>query len=236
MNLLDLFILAIFVFFVLSGVYKGFLATLMSVAAYIISWLLALIFLSAGANAIKGNEGLYNQMLYYTEGSEYVGDVELAKTDISEISAEELSDILDNADLPYPMAKQITKNLAQEAFVADGVRTLGDYFNQTIVCVFINIISFLIFFVIFRVILAFLINGVDYAWAFPQLRSGDQLLAGGLGLIRGILAVFLIFMLLPLALVVLSGKLSFVTELVDGSLFSNFFYRSNFLLSMMPGI
>jgi len=36
-------------------------------------------------------------------------------------------------------------------------------------------------------------------------------------------------------LIVLAGKLAFVTELVDGSLFSNFFYRSNFLLSMMPG-
>lgn len=235
MNLLDLAIIAVFAYFVLSGVYKGFLATLLGIAAYILSWLLALIFLPAGASAIKGNEGLYNQMLYYTEGSEYVGDVELAKTNISEISAAELSAILENADLPYPMARQITKNMAREAFVADGVQTLGDYFNQTIVCVFINIISFLIFFAVFRVLLAFLINGVDYAWAFPQLRSGDQLLAGGLGLIRGILAVFLIFMLLPLALIVLAGKLSFVTELLDGSLFSNFFYRSNFLLSMMPG-
>ncbi|HWQ59328.1 MAG TPA: CvpA family protein [Clostridia bacterium] len=235
MNLLDFAILAIFAFFVLSGVYRGFLPTLLSIAAYILSWLLALILLSAGAKAIRGNETLYNQMLYYTEGSEYVSDVELARTDISSLSAAELADILENADLPYPMAKQITKNMAKEAFVGEGVTTLGDYFNQTIVRVFINIISFLCFFALFRALLGFLVNGVDYAWRFPQLRAGDQLLAGGLGLIRGILAVFLLFMLLPLVLIVLSGKLAFVNELVDGSLFSNFFYRSNFLLSMMPG-
>ncbi len=235
MNLLDLAILAVFAFFVLSGVYKGFLATLLAIAAYILSWLLALIFLSAGANAIKGNASLYNQMLYYTEGSEYVSDVELAKTDISQIGAEELSEILADADLPYPMAKQIAKNMAEEAFAKEGVVTLGDYFNQTIVCVFINIIAFLLFFAVFRALLSFLINGVDYAWALPQLRSGDKLLAAGLGLVRGILAVFLIFMLVPLVLVVLAGKLAFVTEMIEGSLFANFFYRSNFLLSMMPG-
>lgn len=236
MNLLDFAILAVFIFFILSGIYKGFLTTLLNIGAYILSWLLAFIFLSVGANAIKGNEGLYNQMLYYTEGSEYVGDVELAKTDISDISSAELADILDKADLPYPMAKQITGNIAKEAFIGQGVTTLGDYFNQTIVCVFINIISFLLFFLIFRVLLAFLVNGVDYAWTFPMLRAGDRFLAGGLGLIRGILAVFLLFMLLPLVLIVLAGKLAFVTGLVDSSLFSNFFYRSNFLLSMMPGV
>ncbi|HOS19036.1 MAG TPA: CvpA family protein [Clostridia bacterium] len=235
MNLLDLAILAVFVFFVLSGVYRGFLPTLLSIAAYILSWLLALIFLPAGAKAITANQSLYNQMLYYTEGSEYVGDVELAKTDISNIGAAELAEILDSADLPYPMAKQINRNMAKEAFAGEGVTTLGDYFNQTIVRVFISIISFLCFFALFRALMSFLINGVDYAWKFPRLRAGDQLLAGGLGLIRGILAVFLLFMLLPLVLIVLAGKLAFVTELVDGSLFSNFFYRSNFLLSMMPG-
>lgn len=235
MNLLDLAILAVFAFFVLSGVYKGFLPTLLAVGAYILSWLLALIFLPVGANAIKSNEGLYNQMLYYTEGSEAVGDVELSRTDIEKISAAELAAVLDEADLPYPMAKQISRNMAEEAFAKDGVRTLGDYFNQTIVAVFINILSFHAFFALWRALLALLIGGVDYAWAFPRLRAYDGLLAGGLGLVRGILAVFLLFMLLPPVLIILAGKLSFVTELVDGSLFSAFFYRSNFLLSMMPG-
>lgn len=235
MNLLDLAIIAVFAFFVLCGVYKGFVSTLLSIGAYILAWLLALVFMGLGASGVKSSETLYNQMLYYTEGSEYVNDVELAKTDISSISTEKLSEILDNADLPYPMAKQIMKNVAEEAFASDGVTTLGDYFNQTIVCVFINIIVFLLLFAIFRVILAFVINGVDFAWTFRELRSGEKVLAGGIGLIRGILAVFLIFMLLPLVLIVLAGKLAFVTELVDGSLLANFFYRSNFLLSIMPG-
>ena len=44
------------------------------------------------------------------------------------------------------------------------------------------------------------------------------------------------FMLLPIGLVFLAGKLEFVTDLINGSFFAHFFYRSNFLLSMMPGV
>ena len=94
-----------------------------------------------------------------------------------------------NADVPYPMGKRILENIASEAFAAEGVTTLGDYFNQTIVCVFINILVFLLVFAVVRIILAFIMGGVDYAWKLPQLRAGDGVLGGGLGLVRGILAV-----------------------------------------------
>ena len=94
---------------------------------------------------------------------------------------------------------------------------------------------FLLVFAVVRIILAFIMGGVDYAWKLPQLRAGDGVLGGGLGLVRGILALFLLFMLLPIGLVFLAGKLQFVTDLVRESFFAHFFYRSNFLLSMMPG-
>ena len=217
MNLLDYAILAIFAAFLLSGVYKGFLSTLLSIGCYIVSWLIGIICIPFGASAVKNSETLFNMMLYYTEGSEYIKDAELARAAVSSLSTAEINTIVANA------------------FAAEGVTTLGDYFNQTIVCVFINILVFLLVFAVVRIILAFIMGGVDYAWKLPQLRAGDGVLGGGLGLVRGILALFLLFMLLPIGLVFLAGKLQFVTDLVRESFFAHFFYRSNFLLSMMPG-
>lgn len=49
-----------------------------------------------------------------------------------------------NADLPYPVAKNIADNIAKEQFADSGIVTLGDYFNQTIVSLFINILVFLL--------------------------------------------------------------------------------------------
>ena len=221
--------------FILHGIYKGFLPTLLSIGAYILAWLAAIVLLPVGSNSIRGSEKLFNTMLYYTEGSEYVNDVELARKSIDEISTDTLNAVFAKADLPYPMAKNIADNIARESFAENGITTLGDYFNQTIVIVFINILVFIAMFAIIRIILAFIINGVDYAWTLPKLRVADRAIAGGIGLIRGILAVFLLFMLLPIVLIVLQGKFAFLTDMVNDSMMAKFFYRTNFLLSMMPG-
>ena len=235
MNLIDIAVIGVLALFILHGIYEGFLPTLLSIGAYILAWLAAIVLLPVGSNSIRGSEKLFNTMLYYTEGSEYVNDVELARKSIDEISTDTLNAVFAKADLPYPMAKNIADNIARESFAENGITTLGDYFNQTIVIVFINILVFIAMFAIIRIILAFIINGVDYAWTLPKLRVADRAIAGGIGLIRGILAVFLLFMLLPIVLIVLQGKFAFLTDMVNDSMMAKFFYRTNFLLSMMPG-
>ena len=232
MNLIDIAVIGVLALFILHGIYKGFLPTLLSIGAYILAWLAAIVLLPVGSNSIRGSEKLFNTMLYYTEGSEYVNDVELARKSIDEISTDTLNAVFAKADLPYPMAKNIADNIARESFAENGITTLGDYFNQTIVIVFINILVFIAMFAIIRIILAFIINGVDYAWTLPKLRVADRAIAGGIGLIRGILAVFLLFMLLPIVLIVLQGKFAFLTDMVNDSMMAKFFYRTNFLLSM----
>lgn len=235
MNLLDLAILAILALFCLSGFHKGFLPTVFSVGSYLASCLLGMLLMPLVALGVKSNVSLYNTMLYYTEGSEFIKDIELARTPISSIGAAQLQEILSESSLPYPMGKQIPANVATEAFAPQGVITLGDYFNQTIVCVFINILVFLLLFVIIRVILLFVINGIDYAWKFPKLHRGDMVLGGGIGIIHGILAVFLVFMLLPILITIL-GDIEVFRDFIEGSFFVPFFYHSNFLLSLIPGV
>ncbi len=235
MNLLDVVIIAVLLFFMLSGFYKGFLSTALATAAFIVSWLISLIFMPLAANSVKLNDNLYNMMLYYTEGSEFINDIELSRTPISSISENQISDIISQSDIPFPMGKQIPSNIEKEVFSDQGITTLGDYFNQTIVCVFINILVFLCIFLIIRAILSLVINGVDYAWVFPKLQKGDALIGGCMGLIRGVLALFLSFMLLPILLTVL-GDFDIIRDFIDGSFFVPFFYRSNFILSLIPGV
>jgi len=239
-NILDHCIIAIFLFFIITGAYKGFLHTALSIGAYILSWLIGMLLMPMCANLVKGNSKLFEMMLYYTEGSEYVagianGGVEWARSNIASFSTEQLNEILREARVPYPMGKEILQNIANEAFSTNNVTSLGDYFNQTIVCVFINVLVLLLVFFLFRGIIAFFINGIDYSYELPVLRTGDWLLGGALGVLRGILALFLIFMLLPLLLVVI-GQFDFISSIVEESFFAPFFYQSNFLLSLIPGV
>lgn len=232
MNLIDLFAIVMIALFVLNGYYKGFLSTLLSIGAYIVSIIFGFIFIKPGASFVMGHKRLFNMMLYYTEGSEFITNPEYVRAEISTLSSTEINSIVDSARLPYPMGREITRNIAKEAFADQGITTLGDYFNQTIVCVFINILVFLVVFAIVRLILGLVINGADYADPFPVLRSHDGLLGSALGLVRGMLAMFLIFMLIPIVLTAL-GQFELIINMVDDSAMAGLFYRMNLLLSLV---
>ncbi|MEL7609219.1 MAG: CvpA family protein [Bacillota bacterium] len=234
MNLLDLIVILVLMLYVLYGYYRGFFHSVLSIGAYILSWGAGMLFFNAVGTLIKGNESIYNTMLYYTEGSEYIGNVELTKTPVSQINLDQLGDLIAKSTLPHPMGEQVKVNVSTEAFSDLGITTLGDYFNQTIVCVFINIIAFLLIFAAVRLILGLIINSADHAGVFPALRHSDSLIGAGFGALRGVLALFLLMMLTPIALTIL--PFDFIREQLDSSFFAPFFYHSNFLLSLIPGV
>lgn len=233
MNFIDIAILLVLGITILGGLYRGFVSTVYNIGATIVSLLAARVGIPIVSGLVKGSADLFNMMLYYTEGSEYVAitDVELTRAPISGISAEQLHTVLQNADMPLPMDRCVLKNIASEAFRASGVTTLGDYFNQTIVCVVINILALLAVFAIVRVLLGFVVRGIEYGrGGFPVLTRADGVIGAGLGLIHGVLLLFVIFLLAPVALTVLPKLYEFISE----SFFGEFFYKANFLLALIP--
>lgn len=234
MNFIDIAILLIFAITILGGYYRGFINTMLSIGATIVSYLFGMLCVPFISAAVQSKADLFNMLLYYTEGSEYVAvtNVELTRAPISEISAEQLRSVIQNADMPLPLGRCVTRNIATEAFAKSGITTLGDYFNQTIVCVAINILALLVAFLIIRLILGFVIHCVDYArGGFPVLQKADGLIGAGLGLINGVLLLFIIFLAVPLALTVLPKVYTFLEE----SFFGEFFYKANILIPLIPG-
>lgn len=233
MNFIDIAILLILAITTLGGYYRGFFSTMLGIGASVVSWLAGRICVPLISNAIQSNEKLFNMMCYYTEGAEYVAitDVELTRTPISSISGDTLRTVITNADMPRPMGSFVSKNIATEAFSASGITTLGDYFNQTIVCTVINILAVLIVFVILRILLGLIISGVRYGrGGYPVLQRGDGAIGAGLGLINGVLVLFVLFMAVPIMLTVLPKLYEFLEE----SFFGEFFYKANPFIAMIP--
>ena len=164
MNFIDIAILLVLAITILGGLYRGFVSTALNVCATAVAILFGRILIPLVSGIVKGSVDLFQMLLYYTEGSEYVAitDVELTRAPIASISSEQLHNVLQNADMPLPMDRCVMKNIASEAFSKSGVTTLGDYFNQTIVCVVINILALLLLFTIIRLLLGFFIRGVEY--------------------------------------------------------------------------
>lgn len=233
MNFIDIAIILILAITILGGLYRGFVNTALNVCATAFSILFGRVLIPIVSGIVKGNADLFQMLLYYTEGSEYVAitDVELTRESISTISSDQLHTVLTNAGMPLPMDRCVLKNIASEAFSKSGITTLGDYFNQTIVCVVINILALLILFLILRLLAGFIIRGVEFGrGGYPVLSRGDSIIGAGVGLIHGVLMLFVIFLTVPVMLTVLPKLYEFLSE----SFFGEFFYKANFLLAIIP--
>ena len=76
--------------------------------------------------------------------------------------------------------------------------------------------------------------GDDLGAIFPQLRKVDFIIGGAVGLARSIIGICVIFMLMPIILTVL--PFDAIEQLVSSSAIASFFYQSNILLKLIPGV
>ncbi len=233
--MVDLVILLILAIALLAGYYRGVIYSAINLGVSILSFAMALLLCTTLSGVVQKRQSLYEMMLYYFEGYEYINEtsVELVHVSVSQIGEKELAVVVKNADMPSPFDSAITGNVKKQVYEDRGIYSLGDYFNQTIVDTVLNILSLLLLFLIFRLLLGFLLRLIDFGAAgLPRLKQFDVPLACGIGLLHGVFLVSVLFMLVPLMLVVVPR----LSKFIDGSLLGGFFYRGNVLLRMVPTV
>lgn len=233
--MVDLVILLILAIALLAGYYRGVIYSAINLGVSILSFAMALLLCTTLSGVVQKRQSLYEMMLYYFEGYEYINEtsVELVHVSVSQIGEKELAVVVKNADMPSPFDSAITGNVKKQVYEDRGIYSLGDYFNQTIVDTVLNILSLLLLFLIFRLLFGFLLRLIDFGAAgLPRLKQFDVPLACGIGLLHGVFLVSVLFMLVPLMLVVVPR----LSKFIDGSLLGGFFYRGNVLLRMVPTV
>lgn len=231
--MVDLAIIVVLVLCVLAGYYRGTIYAAVNVGVTLAAFLVSLLLIPAAAGIIKGSESLYHGMLYYFEGYEYVSatSVERVHDVVTNVSNETLSELIENADMPVPLDDAVRKNIRRTAYAKRGISTLGDYFNQTIVDVVINILSFLLLFTVLRLLLALLLRMLDFSIeGMAVLNRFDPVFSCGIGFLHGVLLLYVLFMLVPVALTVVPQ----LSTYLDHSVLGGFFYRTNPLLHLIP--
>ena len=231
--MVDFIILLVLALAVLAGYYRGVIYSAINLGLTVLAFFLALACIPIPAKAFKSHESVYKMMLYYFEGYEYVCDtsVELVHVSVADVDGETMELIVENADMPAPMDRAVKKNVASAVYERDGIQTLGDYFNQTIVDVVINILSLLLLFLILRLFMGFVLRTIDYGSdGLPVLQRFDPLFSCGIGFLHGILLVWLLFMLVPVFLTIVPQ----LSKFIDESLLGSFFYRINPFLGLVP--
>ncbi|MBR0436338.1 MAG: hypothetical protein IJK12_03785 [Clostridia bacterium] len=218
---------------VLAGYYRGVIYSAISIGLTILSFFLALLLIPAVAAPVRESNTLYGGLLYYFEGYEYVNrtSVEMIHDPAAALDDEQLNTVIRNAEMPIPFGRAVKKNIRNEVYRDSGISTLGDYFNQTIVDVVLNILSLLVLFVGIRIFLGFILRMVDYGRrGLPALKRYDAVFSCGIGFLHGVVLLSIFFMLVPILLVIVPrlGVMIIKTPL------GGFFYRMNPFVLMIP--
>jgi uncharacterized membrane protein required for colicin V production len=234
LNLIDVFFIAVIFIAALEGIYKGFLHSSLSLGAFFLSILTSYIFYPVVSAAVKANSTMFNFFYYYTEGAEKIANFEDANLLINGLQPDKLHSVISTSTLTEPFTTLISQNVHNAAFASSGLKTLGDYYNMTIVCAVINIMSFIVVFLIARIIFSFVLGAVNYTVQFPELKRNDKVIGAFFGVSRGLMFCFLLITIIPVMFLVV--PVNQITQYFQNSSIGMFFYQHNFFLHLIRGV
>ena len=234
MNIVDLGIIILLAIGFLIGWYRGFLVTVLNVASYVLAWIISFAGYSSLASFILQKTNCDNTLLYFTAGVEKLSDMTVANVDINTLSSERITEIINTSNLPKPIAEMMNDNILNQVFADQGITTMSDYFNQTIINLSLSLISFLIIFIAVRLISIFVIGLVDHVVHLPVLKQFDSLLGGGVGILQAAVFVCIIFAIVPIAMSVL--PLENFNNLIQSSFLGRLFFNGNIIFNVLKSV
>ena len=231
MNLLDIVILAILAFYLISGMYRGSITSFLGTIGFVAAWYGAGRWYPAVANMALSNQTLMAVLNQYLEPESFFATHAQAVTTVAEVISggetaiqNAIASVSGNLSV---ISKAFEANVRSQMFQNLGISTLADYLDQTIWQAVFNVGAFILCFVALYIVAMLVVNLLDHVISFPLLRGIDWLVGGLLGLARGVVICALLLYLLPAVIQIVSPE--FASELVGNSTLINLISRIDIL-------
>ena len=231
LNLLDIVIIVILAFYLISGMYRGFITSLLGTVGFVGAWFGAQQLYPRVANLALSNQTLMAVLNQYLEPESFFSSHSQAIKTVSEVIAGGEAEI-QNAVAPVAqklsvVSKAFEANVRAQMFQRLGISTLADYLDQTIWQAVFNVGAFILCFIALYVLACLIVNLLDHVISFPLVRGFDWLLGGIFGLARGLVVVVLVLCLLPALVQIVSPE--FAESLRTGSALYSYVTQMDFL-------
>ena len=223
MNVVDIIIILILGYGLLSGMYKGFIASGLSLLGFVAAWFGAFFSYSTLMNAALSNATIMGFCSNLLEASTFFKDGDATRL-VSEVA---------NTDIFAPIAEYISKEvpLVGEAFAANvntqafagklfgstQLYTLADYLDQTVWTAIFGVLAFIIMFALIYIVVTLFVNLLNHVLSFPVLRRIDWLIGGVFGLMRGAVVVMLLFVVSDYVITMFLEENSAISQVIEGS-------------------
>ena len=224
LNLLDITIIVILAFYLISGMYRGFITSLLSTCGFVGAWFGAQQLYPRVAQMALSNKTLMAVLNQYLEPETFFSSHAQAVSTVSEVIAGGESAIQNAvasvSDKLSVVSKAFEANVRAQMFQRLGINTLADYLDQTIWQAIFNVAAFLLCFIALYVLAMLVVNLLDHVISFPLIRGFDWLVGGLLGLVRGVVICILLLNLLPAVAQIVSPE--FAQNITSTSVLMNF--------------
>ena len=224
MNLLDVIILAILAFYLISGMYRGSITSFLGTAGFIAAWYGAIQFYPTVAHMALSNQTLMAVLNQYLEPDSLFQSHQQAMTTVAEVISggetaiqNAIASVSGNLSV---ISKAFEANVRSQMFQNLGITTLADYLDQTIWQAVFNVGAFVLCFIAFYVLACLVVNLLDHVISFPLVRGFDWLIGGALGLVRGLVVCVLVMNVVPAIAQIIAPE--FAQNLISGSVLMNF--------------
>ncbi len=233
MNVIDYGIILLIGLCVLLGCYRGFIQTLLNLGGSLLSFAGAFWLSPKLADALSANTEVVRLISSYTDSNSILGDLDLSSRAVDALSSSNIAAIVQKANLPDPIGKLLQANLSEKVFspLGDLATTVGDYVNQTILSVSINVLCFIACFLVCFIVITILVNLLKSVFHFPVLKQLDWLAGGVFGLVIGCVLCFILFTAMPLIQSVI--PIPEFQDLVTQSALVKVFENGNLIVSIM---
>lgn len=234
MNIIDIVILAIVAISTIFGLYRGFLNSVLNLGGGIISFFVSFKIGPKLADFLQAKTSLYEMLSGYADLSSISGTVNDTGRSIQEVvrqGTQAITDIVNNVNLPAPLTRLLESNIANQVF--GGENDVKYYISQTVAQSIMNILCYVVCFFLVWLVVAILMRLLQAVFRLPALKQLNALAGGALGILRGVLIVFVLLSAVPLLQTVVN--MDSVNEIIDQSALASWFTGGNLITAISKG-
>lgn len=150
---------------------------------------------------------------------------------LGEIPKDTQIQLIEKSGIPDFIKNGLLEHNNSEVYEELGVTTFPEYVAAYVSDIVVNILSFLITLLLVTVIVKAVIVAVDLLSVLPLVNGVNRLTGGIVGLLLGLLFVWVGFLVITLSYTTDIGKLCF--QQISDSAFLTFLYQNNLILTLL---
>lgn len=223
MNWLMVVVGILFVFNVYSSHKKGFIKTVFETVSIIVAVLLTTILAPFIASQISSNKDIYDAISKQVKV--------IVKEDNTITSDEEQNKYIDDMPIPSKLKDYLRDNNTLAIYEERSLETFTDYVVDALTMIVINIISYIIMFVVIRIGLMVISGIVDLISKLPIIEEFDGMGGILIGAIKGIIEIWILLLVITLIANTELGMSAM--KCINDSFILDMLYSNNILLQLI---